>query len=129
MSDLQNVPYSRFLHVKSLEIGVIDEKEDNLKLVIPSIYSSTSPYDLGQLVEYDEENQSIEKIGLYRNYSEEEINEISNLFEKYTQKFIVANNSNNEKDAKEIETVLRGLALYLNLIPYMQTRNNNGIKR
>ena len=127
MSDLESLNYSRFLDVKSLEIGIIDEIEGRLKLVSPSKYPRATVYNLGQLVEYDDEsNEIIKEIGLYRQYSEQEINQIYFLYRAYAQRYVNANNTNNDSEAKEIGSVLRSLAL--NLIPIMQFENTSGLK-
>lgn len=89
LREAENLSYNSFLHVKNLEIGILDKTSGQLKSISSKSlsYNNCTEYKLGDIVLYDEEtNKVYDKKYIFEDFTEEEINEICAFFKEYVKK-------------------------------------------
>lgn len=73
-----------YVYVQSVVVSVFDEKYNLLKSVLPK-YDRNNLCCLGDIVEYDDETNRIKEIDLFRKLTEDELNQIRNIYQRYSE--------------------------------------------
>lgn len=149
---IYNYPGDSLMYNKNLVISVLDGQSNLLTTISPKYDSSKDIYFLGDIVEYDEETNSINH--LYRELSDDELNQISQLYQKYLEqkgmpalsslmqklsecssinevKEILSsfNSSSQQREPYEIEIILRNLQREMSIRYRLQSSSTTGPKR
>lgn len=80
----KNPEVDGYVYTKSLVVNILDEKYNLLKAVIPK-YDRNKLYFLGDIVEYDDETNSINEVVFFRSLTEEDLSQISNIYQRYSE--------------------------------------------
>lgn len=72
-----------YIYMSSLVIDIFDEETQSLKQVFPKYNPNTNYYHLGNLVEYDEETNTVSKLDLSKGLNQTQINDLNNMYQKY----------------------------------------------
>lgn len=127
LREAENLSYNSFLHVKNLEIGILDKTSGQLKSISSKSlsYNNCTEYKLGDIVLYNEEtNKVYDKKYIFEDFTEEEINEICAFFKEYVKKIENAIKLNDKSSKEKTLSILRSLITYLRQIQYTKNLNN-----
>ena len=81
-----NRPEDSYTYISFLAIDVFDEETQSLKQVQPQYNPRLDYYLLGNVVEYNDETNTIDRFGLFKGLTETQINDLSNIYKSYLER-------------------------------------------